>query len=70
MPTRAELMRALATEKDPRKMTRIHGICRIVIEKESYREVARIMYKSYNTVRAWHERCLREVLGDPAGQPP
>ena len=48
MLTRAELMRALATEKDPRKMTRIHGICRIVIEKESYREVARIMYKSHS----------------------
>ncbi len=62
MPARAELMHALATEKDPRKMTRIHGICRIVIEEERYREVARIMYKSYNTIRAWHERYLREGL--------
>ena len=52
MPTRAELMHALVTEKDPRKRTRIHGICRVVIEKESYKEVGRIMYKSYNTVKA------------------
>ena len=36
MLTRAELMHALVTEKDPRERTRIHGICRIVIEKESY----------------------------------
>ena len=75
MLTRAELMRALATEKDPRKVTRIHGICRIVIEKESYREVARITYESYNTIRAWHERYLREGLkglGDRPrpGRPP
>ncbi len=75
MPARAELMHALATEKDPRKRTRIHGICRIVIEEESYREVARIMYKSYNTIRARHERYLREGLkglGDRPrpGRPP
>ncbi len=48
MLTRAELMHALVTEKDPRERTRIHGICRIVIEKESYREVARIMYSHGN----------------------
>ena len=69
MLTRAELMHALATEKDPRKVTRIHGICRIVIEKESYREVARIMYKSYNTIRAWHERYLREGLKGLSDRP-
>ena len=69
MPTRAELMHALATEKDPLKRARIHGICRIVIEKESCKEVGRIMYKSYNTAKAWHGRYLREGLKGPGDRP-
>ncbi len=62
MLTDEELKRALRTEKNVRKMTKILAICQIEISGSSYEKAAHDMMEQQGTIEEWHKRYLRDGL--------
>ena len=59
MVTHEQLLELYKTEKNPRKKERLLAMCHIVINKEKYADVARMLLKAYNTIKSWHKRFLK-----------
>ena len=59
MVTHERLLELYKTEKHPRKKERLFAMCQIIINKEGYANVARMLLKAYNTIKSWHKRFLK-----------
>ena len=62
MVTHAELEQCYRKEKDSRVKERLLAMCHVVINKESYADVARMLFKVYNTIKSWHKRFLKHGI--------